>query len=213
MTPPPVMDEKERKLRQNQRELHLKQQQAVQKRMQSFREEVTKKINRFDTDDNEGPRLKFDAMDKIHRSIIHDIAESASLVALSFGEDEVDRHVIVFRQHTVPTEPELVAMRRNEVYIPPPAEDSNHEDEPEEVIPTGTKKKLQPEYLQKYQKHLGGLAVAKDAAKTTVVQRSYGFVSSEQKKDKRTIEETLADIRARKRQKADTDFELPSEQE
>jgi len=84
----------------------------------------------------------------------HDIAETASLVALSFGEEEVDRHVIVFRQHTVPNEPELAAMRRNEPYVPAPEEDE--EEGEERRASTKTKKKSEPaEYLQKYQKHLG----------------------------------------------------------
>lgn len=40
----------------------------------------------------------------------------------------------------------------------------------------GRKRKQQPEYLQKYEKHLGGLEVAKDAAQSTESpNRTYGF--------------------------------------
>lgn len=90
----------------------------------------------------------------------HDVAETASLVALSFGEEEVDRHVIVFRQHTVPSEPELACMRRNEPYVPlPEDEESEEEDDDDERQKNKSKKKSQPEYLQKYQKHLGTLFI------------------------------------------------------
>jgi len=58
--------------------------------------------------------------------------------------------------------------------------------------------------MLKYEKQLGVIAINKDSAKSTQDQnRKYGFVNSEQKKDKRTIEETLADIRKRKKQKTE----------
>lgn len=43
----------------------------------------------------------------------------------------------------------------------------------------------------------------KEATKVTQINRKYGFVSSENKKDQRSIEQTLDDIRAKKRQKKD----------
>lgn len=43
----------------------------------------------------------------------------------------------------------------------------------------------------------------KEATKVTQVNRKYGFVSSENKKDQRSIEQTLNDIRAKKRLKKD----------
>lgn len=44
----------------------------------------------------------------------------------------------------------------------------------------GKKRKQQPEYLQKYEKHLGGLEVAKDAAQSThAANRTYGFGNSQ----------------------------------
>ena len=48
-----------------------------------------------------------------------------------------------------------------------------------------------------------GKEAVKDAVKVTQVNRKYGFVSSENKKDQRSIEQTLADIRAKKRQKTE----------
>ena len=96
MTAPPVMDEKERKIRQSkvtfkcphwryvyelltwvmafileQLELQKKQREAEQKRIQDFRDQVMKRITAFDTDEEkQGPRLTFDPMDKLRRSIM-----------------------------------------------------------------------------------------------------------------------------------------------
>lgn len=44
-----------------------------------------------------------------------------------------------------------------------------------------------------------GQDAALDAAKKTETNKSYGFVPSENKKDVRSIEQTLADIKAKKR--------------
>ena len=46
-----------------------------------------------------------------------------------------------------------------------------------------------------------GKEVAKDAAKITEINKSYGLVPRENKKDNRSIEQTLNDIRAKKKQK------------
>ena len=51
-----------------------------------------------------------------------------------------------------------------------------------------------------------GKETVKEAAKVTQVNRKYGFVSSENKKDQRSIEQTLADLRAKKKQKKDEEW-------
>ena len=59
-------------------------------------------------------------------------------------------------------------------------------------------------YLDKYERLLGkatDVGGAKDAARKTQMNKQYGFVPSENKKDHRSIEQTLADIRAKKKQK------------
>ena len=41
--------------------------------------------------------LKFEAMDKLWRSIIRDVSDVAGLAGYSFGEEGVDRHTVVFK--------------------------------------------------------------------------------------------------------------------
>merc|ERR1719273_656931 len=60
----------------------------------------------------------------------------------------------------------------------------------------------QVNYQQKYE-HLIGNETALAGAKATEAKKSYGMVSAELKKDKRTMEEIQADIRAKKRLKPD----------
>ena len=57
-------------------------------------------------------------------------------------------------------------------------------------------------YLEKYE-HLLGKESAKDAARITSTNKQYGFVPSENKKDQRSIEQTLADIKAKKKKKTE----------
>ena len=47
-------------------------------------------INDFLKRDND-KTLRFEPMDKYHRSVVHDVAEVAGLVTYSFGEEDVDR--------------------------------------------------------------------------------------------------------------------------
>ena len=49
--------------------------------------------------------------------------------------------------------------------------------------------------------HLIGNESALDAARVTETNKSYGMVSAESKKDKRTVEDIQAEIRAKKRMK------------
>jgi len=213
MEKPPVLGEKERKLKKLQQDHLKKEQEEKEKRVREFRKNMTEEIKKF-VEDETRTRHVFPPMDKPYRSMLYTMVEDAGLTAHSFGREELDRHVMVFKEKDVPYEAEMLALRRGEAYVPPSDSDSGAAEEPhesddkDEEVPQKTRRNRNappPEYLQKYQKHLGGMQFAKESAiKAQADNRSYGFVSSEQKRDKRTIEETLADIRARKKQKPDS---------
>ena len=59
-------------------------------------------------------------------------------------------------------------------------------------------------YHEKYE-HLIGKDSALEAARKTETNAQYGMVSAEQKKDRRTVEDIQAELRAKKRQKVDQD--------
>lgn len=44
----------------------------------------------------------------------HEIAEDAGMIAHSFGEEEVDRYIMVFKKETPPSEDELNALRNGQ---------------------------------------------------------------------------------------------------
>ena len=47
------------------------------------------------------------------RSILHDVCEVAGLVAYSFGEEDVDRHTVVWKKEAAPAEEELACLRQD----------------------------------------------------------------------------------------------------
>lgn len=83
--------------------------------------------------DNVEEKITLQPMNKIQRSIMylytpwaipnitwllilskysHEISETAGLSAFSFGEEDVDRHVVVFKKEFMPCQEELSAYRR-----------------------------------------------------------------------------------------------------
>ncbi|GBO01065.1 hypothetical protein AVEN_257399-1 [Araneus ventricosus] len=105
-----------------------------------------------------------------------------------------------------PSEEELKAYRNGEEWDPVKAKELALQKEKIklEEIEESKKTKVEVEptsnYAAKYEKLLGrdaGIA----AAKIATPNKQFGFVPSEQKKDQRSIEQTLADIQAKKKLK------------
>lgn len=206
MDKPPAATEKDKAIKKKQIEIAKKIEEKEKAANQKFRSRVEEKINSFVKDDNK-KSFKFPPMDKYHRSIVHDVAEIAGLATYSFGEEEVDRHIQIWKKEFSPCEGELAAIRKGEIWDPIAARKKAAEDEWKEKLEierARTANKIQPKtnYHQKYE-HLIGKEAALDAARKTETNKQYGMVSSESKKDRRTVEQVQAEIRARKRQKVE----------
>ena len=128
-------------------------------------------------------------------------------VAHSFGVEDVDRHVVVWRKEFAPCEDELEACRQGIEWDPVASAREKYEalkrqkrDEEEEKQRAKREKKFVPRtnYKQKYH-HLIGSEAALDAASVADSKKSFGMVSAESKKDKRTVEDIQAEIRAKKK--------------
>ncbi|NXO01767.1 SPAG7 protein, partial [Rhinopomastus cyanomelas] len=156
------------------------------------------------------PRRRFEPMNKIERSILHDVAEVAGLTSFSFGDDDDSRYVMVFKKEFAPSDEELDAYRRGEEWDPARAEElrrlrveaaAQQEEEGQGV-------QLQPgpappsDYKDKY-RHLIGCDAAKAAARTMEANKAYGCVPAAHKRDTRSIEEAMNEIRAKKRLRQD----------
>ncbi|RWS10071.1 Sperm-associated antigen 7-like protein [Dinothrombium tinctorium] len=160
---------KEKLLEKKQLEKLRKIQEEEKAKLLKFRKNVEERIDKFVQSDS--PKLEFETMEKVLRSIVHDVAEIAGLPAFSFGLEDVDRHVVVYKIETVPSDEELAALRRGEEYDPEKAK---------------LKKQME---------------TGKTAAQIATPNKQFGFVPSSNKRDQRSIEQTLADIREKKRQK------------
>ena len=216
MDKPPAISDKQKALMKKQKEEYQKQQKADAERLKVFREKVEDKINKFLQDDD-AKEYRFAPMDQIHRSIIHDVAEIANVWAYSLGEEGVDRHIMIFKREHAPSEDHLNALRKGEEWNEEIAKRLVEERErraKEEIEDAKTKKRKDnfvPNsfYKDKYQ-HLIGKEAALEAARKTEANSSYGCVPSENKKDQRSIEQTLADIRAKKRKLEEASAEAAS---
>merc|ERR1712059_129082 len=141
------------------------------------------------------------------RSVVHDVAEIAGLATYSFGEEDIDRHIQVWKKEFSPCEGELAALRRGEAWDPVKDKQEREEKEWRDKLETErsrTLNKVQPKtnYKEKYE-HLIGKDAALAAAHSlkTDENTQYGMVSAELKKDRRTVEDIQAELRAKKRMK------------
>ncbi|KAJ9594194.1 hypothetical protein L9F63_014354 [Diploptera punctata] len=205
MDKPPTISDKQRSLMRKQKEEYLRKQREEKEKLKAFREKMEQGINEFLSDPSK-QKKKFEPMEHVHRTIIHDVAEVAGVLAYSIGEEGVDRHVMLFKREFSPCEDELAALRRGEEWDPQKAKElalkREHERKMEEEEAAKKPKNFVPNsnYKDKYE-HLIGREAAKEAARKTQTNKQYGFVPSENKKDMRSIEQTLADIQSKKRQK------------
>lgn len=211
MDKPPSMGDKEKKLARERKEQQEKRQKEDRDRKMKFRTKIEKEVNELINDSTKTKR-KYEPMDKICRSIVHDVAEVAGLASFSFGESDENRYIMLFKKEFAPSDEELDAYRRGEEYDPVKAKElSKQKAEAEEADRQSAKtsKKFTPasNYRDKY-KHLIGEDSAKEAAHDLQPNKQFGEVPSENKKDKRSVEETMNQIRAKKKQRKEEESAL-----
>ncbi|CAG00589.1 unnamed protein product, partial [Tetraodon nigroviridis] len=196
MEKPPTVGDKESRRKAREQAARLKKMAEEEKRQKAaFRKKIVHNQKR-----------KYKPMGKIERSILHDVAEVAGLTSFSFGEDEESRYVMLFKKEFAPSDEELEAYRKGEDWDPKLAEQRRRVKEMAALEEATSSQKTKPEtcpnsnYKDKYS-HLIGTSAAKDAAHTLEANRTYGCVPVANKRDTRSIEEAMNEIRAKKRQK------------
>ncbi|NXS36150.1 SPAG7 protein, partial [Pomatostomus ruficeps] len=182
----------------------MKKLQEQEKRQKvEFRKRMEQEVSQFIQATGE-PRRRFQPMNKIERSILHDVAEVAGLTSFSFGDDEDSRYVMVFKKEFAPSDEELDAYRRGEEWDPARAEERRRlrelaAQQEEAELESGPAPPGPPnDYKDKY-RHLIGSDAAKAAARTMEANKAYGCVPVANKRDTRSIEEAMNEIRAKKR--------------
>ena len=132
MTGPPKGNEKEREERRKVKEMAKKMEEKRTAQAKLFRQKVEAKVDSFVktsvTLDRDKPtedgsirdeKLEFsnrclhlEPMNQYERSVVHDVAEVAGLVAHSFGQEDIDRHVVLWKKEFTPCEDEINALKQ-----------------------------------------------------------------------------------------------------
>nr|CAF04077.1 sperm associated antigen [Suberites domuncula] len=214
MDKPPSASEKEKKIAEACRREKEKAEKKVQKEMEAFKKDIEKKVGKFISDSKE-TRLKLPPASKVNRALVHDIAEANGLISHSFGTEEVDRHLVLFKKEYPPSEDELQALRNGEEYIPSKDKPASTSSFKSTNSKTAQEDPISPRQLQapsyggtthyqnKYKHLLGGLDCAEKTAVKLEPNRAFGYVPSSNKRDLRSIEQTLNDMKSRKRPRLD----------
>ncbi|XP_068919309.1 sperm-associated antigen 7 isoform X2 [Petaurus breviceps papuanus] len=185
MEKPPSVGDQETRRKAREQAACLKKLQEQEKRQKvEFRKRMEKEVSDFIQDSGQTKR-KFQPMNKIERSILHDVVEVAGLTSFSFGEDDECRYVMIFKK-------ELAQWQEEEATQQGPAV----------VSPVS-------DYKDKYS-HLIGKGAAKDAAHMLQANKTYGCVPVANKRDTRSIEEAMNEIRAKKRLRQSGEEGTPS---
>ncbi|XP_019867000.1 sperm-associated antigen 7 homolog [Aethina tumida] len=205
MDKPPSLSEAEKNLIKKKKAEIEKNKELEKEKLNRFKERVETKFDNY-FKDKKNVMLKFEPMDQIYRSIVHEVADSKGLLSYAFGVDGVDRYIRVYRKENAPSADEIAARKRgepwNDFIQQQLIEKREQERLMEEEYARNKKNVFVPNYNYKDKyAHLIGQEAALDAAKKTETNQSYGFVPSKNKKDSRSIEQTMADIKAKKRQK------------
>lgn len=221
MAGPPRASEKEIAERKKAREMAKKLEERNKQESKIFREKMEGRIDEFlklPIGEEKNRRLVMEPMAKYHRSVVHDVAEVAGLIAHSFGEEDVDRHCVLWRKEFAPCEDELDAHRNGIEWDPVASAREKYEavkrkkqEEEEEKQRKKNDRNFVPKtnYRSKYE-HLIGTDSALEAARDVEAKKSYGMVSAELKKDKRTVEDIQAEIRAKKKMKLEQSENQPA---
>jgi len=221
MTGPPSATEKEKAERKKAKEMAKKMEERQREQSKVFRKKMEEKIDAF-VKQTESRCLTLPPMTKYERSVVHDVAEVAgSVVAHSFGVEDEDRHSVLWKKEDPPCDDELACLKAGKAWDPAQNEREKQEklrldilEEKEEKERAKNNKKFVPKtnYREKYQHLIGAEAtVVKpgDASRSA----TFGLVSAEEKKDRRTMEQIQADIKAKRKARAEQLHDLENDGE
>ncbi|CAK1585900.1 unnamed protein product [Parnassius mnemosyne] len=224
MQKPPAASEAQKNALKRQKEAMERKKKEEIHMLNKFRKRVEEKISNFVRDGTK-PYLQFEPMEHAYRSIIRDVGEAAGVQIYSFGQEGIDRYSVVYAKDRGPSEDELTVRRAGGIWNEDKAAEMalrniemqkqaalENEEEKNRKRKHGKEELSGTFYKQKYA-HLIGEEAALGAAQKTNVNKSYGEVPSENKKDQRSIEQTMADIRAKKMRKAEVDKDIENNSE
>lgn len=204
----PVIKDKEKREKfekqQRERQEAAKKQKAM---MDKFRIDIAQKIKDFInkpiTEATDTIKLVLKPMNKLYRSIVHETCEEHDdeVVVYSFGVEDIDRHCIIWKRGYEPCEDEIRAMKLGVEYKPPQSGDNDHSDSENELESNSRTEEGKDKFWAKYEKIIGENASGVESARVALPAKQYGCVPIENKKDLRSIEQMVDDLRKSKKQK------------
>lgn len=177
--------------------------------LSDFRTKIQKKLASFVKD--ETMFLEFSPMEKVFRQLIHNLADDSGLYAQSFGIEGENRYIVVYKKDYELTDDEILARKNGDGWNDEikkdyalkrklDEEETKEEEEAaekeREAVKQDSNKKSNTKNRSKFEHSL-----ASEAKAINETNKQYGFVPSENKKDLRSIEQTLADIQQKKKLK------------
>ncbi|XP_041761155.1 sperm-associated antigen 7 homolog [Anopheles merus] len=208
MDRPPSKQQKDTNIYEKQRKDYECVKNRQREDLNRFRTYVEERLGRFIKDENLH-NVEFQSMDKVHRSIVHDVSETAGLTGMSFGM-QGERYIVVYKKEHLPCEDELNARKNGEVWTKETAAQYAEQRRLKQLKQLGDTNDLHITRAEKFRPvfsctkkymQLFSEEVKMDNVRKTEINASYGYVPSANKKDVRSIEQTMADILAKKRLK------------
>ena len=192
-------------------ERHQEHQKIAEKERQiinNFKVKIQNKLAAF-LKNEKLATMQFDPMEKIFRSVIVETTEesNSNLYCHTFGKE--DRYVIIYKNP--PSELEIEARRYSDYTKWNKEIEAEYKKKKEDVAAATTSTSSSEQ-----QTNESKLPLSKSNKKTKLIhlqceaidlKRNYGMVSTELKKDTRSIEQTLNDIQQKKRLKTQHESE------
>ncbi|XP_028165261.1 sperm-associated antigen 7 homolog [Ostrinia nubilalis] len=217
MQAPPAASEAQKNAMKKQKEAMERKKKEEKNMVNKFRKRVEEKVINFIKDGSK-TYVQFEPMEQMYRAIIREVAETAGLQVFSFGQEGIDRYAVVYTKEKGPSQDELTVRRAGGIWDEEKAAEMaqkhlemqkqaalESEEDKNRKRKHGKDTELSGTYYKEKYAHLIGHDAAVQAAQKTNMNKSYGEVPSENKKDQRSIEQTMADIKAKKMKKAEND--------
>jgi hypothetical protein len=148
--------------------------------------------------DGDKKELPFPKVPKVYRAILHDVADAAGLFSHSVGDGDEKDVIITKEPHTSDVS---IKKTQSTTGIKDGGASSLPPTRTDETTPTATHPSS--DYRQKYKHLIGGLECAEKTAVKMEPNRTFGYVPSANKRDHRSIEETMNQLRTKKKPRLD----------
>eukprot|EP00052_Salpingoeca_macrocollata_P019286 m.159799 g.159799 ORF g.159799 m.159799 type:complete len:237 (+) comp20919_c0_seq2:723-1433(+) len=207
----PVRSKEEIDREKRKREIVRQRLAKEEEEMEKFREKIWKELKGFVASEGQQVYTAFGPMEGPFRAVVHEVSKELELVSHGFGQEGLDRKVVVFKKASAPPPDLIVKVDRNLSYsecmlkievlkkrqASGAAGDIQADPDAGKVAPKKMSSKEKQERKRKQQDFDASFAAVPTAPSRV------GLVSLAQRQDRRTVEETLKDLKERKKKQTE----------